>query len=79
VCTEDFGPGVVDLEGMADIVDVVNTVETVHPEIATKVSAPIATLTPIQQLQAESPKASRREDTLGMMRRFASSEGSQAM
>jgi hypothetical protein len=69
----------VDLEGMADMVDVVNTVETVHPEIATKASSLIAILTPIQQMSAESPKSSSREETLEMMSRFVSSEGSQAM
>jgi len=64
--------GVVDAE---DAVDAVDTVEAVEPETVTKVNAPIAKLTAILQMHAESGNALRREET--MMSAFASSAGSQ--
>jgi hypothetical protein len=45
------------------VVDVVDTVESVELETATKVSAPIAKLTVIMQMHAESGNALRREET----------------
>jgi len=63
---------VVDLE---DVVHAVVLVEVVEPEIATKVSARIATLTAIIQMHAESGNALRREETT--MSTFVSLAGSQ--
>jgi len=60
---------------VVDAVDVVETVEVVEAEIAKRVSAPIAKLTAIQQMHAESGNALRREETT--MSAFASSAGSQ--
>jgi len=57
-------------------VDAVDAVEAVEAEIATRVSAPIAKLTAILQMHAESGNALRREQT--MMSAFASSAGFQA-
>jgi hypothetical protein len=47
--------------------DAVDAVETVHPEPVMKVCAPIAKLTIILQMHAESAKACRREETMEMM------------
>jgi len=63
--------------GVEDTVDMVDTVEEVEPETATKVSAPIAKLTGILQMHAESGNELRREET--RMSAFAASAGSQAM
>ena len=66
-------------EGEAEAVgavDAVDAVEAVEAEIATRVSAPIAKLTAILQMHAESGNALRREETT--MSAFASSAGSQA-
>ena len=52
-----------DAEDVVDTVDMVDTVETVKPEAATKVSAPIAKLTPILQMHAGSRNVPRREET----------------
>jgi len=73
-----LGKGVVDAEDAVDAVNAVNTVETVDPETVTKVSSPIATLTAILQMHAESANACRREETMEMMSAFASSAGSKA-
>ena len=70
--------GVVDVVVAADAedaVDTVDTVEAVEPETATKVSAPIAKLTAILQMHAESGNALRREETT--MSAFVSSAGFQ--
>jgi len=58
-----------------DAVDTVDKVEAVEPETATKVSAPIAKLTAILQMHAESGTALRREETT--MSAFVSSVGFQ--
>jgi hypothetical protein len=72
--------GVVDVVDAEDAVDTVDTVEAVEPKTATKVSAPIAKLTAILQMHAESGNALRREKTTEeMTSAFASSAGSQAM
>jgi len=65
---------VVDAEGAVQAVEAVHAVE---PEIAMRVSAPIAKLTAILQMHAESKNALRREETT--MSAFASSAGFQAM
>jgi len=57
---------------------VVDVVEMVDPETVMKVCAPIAKLTDILQVYAESANACRREETTEMMSAFASSAGSQA-
>jgi len=67
--------GVVDAEDVVDADDTVDTEEAVEPETATKVSAPIAELTAILQMQVESGNALRREAT--PMIAFVSSAGSQ--
>ena len=59
-----------------EAVAAVAAVEVVEAEIATRVSAPIAKLTAILQMQEESENALRRKET--MMSAFASSAGSQA-
>jgi len=64
--------GMVDLE---DLLHAVVPVEVVEPEIATKVSAHIATLTAILQMHAESGNVLRREETT--MSTFVSLAGSQ--
>jgi hypothetical protein len=66
--------GAVDAVDAVEAVDAVNAVEAV--EAATRVSAPIAKLTVILQMHAESENALRREET--MMSAFASSVGFQA-
>jgi len=76
---EAVGVGMMDMEDTADKVDAVNKVETVDLETVIKVSAPIAKLTAILQMYAESANARRREETTEMMSVFASSAGSQAM
>jgi hypothetical protein len=58
-----------------DAVDTVEAVEAVEPETATNVSAPIAKLTAILQMHAESGNALRREETA--MSAFVSSAGFQ--
>ena len=65
----------VDMVVAADAEDAVDTVEAVEPETATKVSAPIAKLTAILRMHAESGNALRREETT--MSAFVSSAGSQ--
>jgi hypothetical protein len=73
--------GMVDMEDAedavdtADTMDTVDTEEAVEPETATKVVAPIAQLTAILQMHAESGNALRREETT--MTAFVSSAGSQ--
>jgi hypothetical protein len=67
--------GVVDVVLLADAEDAVDTMEAVEPETATKGSAPIAKLTAILQIHAESGNALRREETT--MSAFVSSAGSQ--
>jgi len=62
--------------GTVDAVDAVGAVEGVEAEIATRVSAPIAKLTAILQMHAESENALRREETT--MSASASSAGFQA-
>ena len=72
--------GMVDAEDVVDVEDTVDTVDTeeaVEPETATNLSAPIAKLTAILQMHAESGNALRREET--PMRAFVSSPGSQDM
>jgi hypothetical protein len=69
--------GVEDAVDTVDTVDMVDTVEAVEPVTARKVSAPIAKLTAIRQMHAESGNALRREETT--MSAFVSSVGSQAM
>ena len=64
-----------DVVDAQDTLDTVDTEEAVEPETATKVSAPIAKLTVILQLHAESGNALRREETA--MSAFVSSAGSQ--
>jgi len=59
-----------------DSVGVVEAVEVVEAGIATTVSAPIAKLTAILQMHADSEKALRREETT--MSVFAASAGFQA-
>jgi len=79
---EAVGVGMVDAEdGMdgMDALDTVNMVEIVDPETVTKVSAPIAKLTAILQMHAESATVRRREEMTEMMSEFGSSAGSQAM
>jgi hypothetical protein len=61
----------------AKVMDAVD--EAVEPETATKVSAPIAKLTPILQMHAENTNMLRREETTATMSAFGSSPGSQAM
>ena len=58
----------------AKVMDAVD--EAVEPETATKVSAPIAKLTAILRMHADSEKALRREETT--MSVFAASAGFQA-
>jgi hypothetical protein len=58
-----------------DAVDTVDTVEAEEPETATKVSTPIAKLTTILQMHAESGNALRRKETT--MSAFVSSAGFQ--
>jgi hypothetical protein len=70
--------GVVDVVVAAnaeDAVDTVDTVEAVEPETATKVSAPIAKLTAILQIHAESGNVLRRVETT--MSTFVSGSGFQ--
>jgi hypothetical protein len=67
--------GVVDVVLVADAEDAVDAMKAVEPETATKVSAPIAKLTAILQIHAESGNALRGEETT--MSAFVSSEGSQ--
>jgi hypothetical protein len=69
---EAIGAAVVDVE------EAVDAVETVNLETVTKVSAPIAKLTAILQMHAESANACRREETTEIMSAFASSACSQA-
>jgi len=57
-------------------VDALDVVEAVEAEIVTRVSAPIAKLTAILQMHAESGNTLRREETT--MSAFASSVGFQA-
>ena len=57
-------------------VDSVDAVDAVEAEIATSASAPIAKLTAILQMHAESGNVLRREETT--ISAFASSAGSQA-
>ena len=57
--------------------DTVDTEEAVELETATKVSVPIAKLTAILQMHAESGNALRREETT--MSAFVCSAGSQDM
>jgi hypothetical protein len=75
--------GVVDTEDAVDaedMVDMVDTVDAVEPETATRVSAPIATLTAILQMHAGSENAPRREETTEeTTSAFASCAGSQVM
>jgi hypothetical protein len=66
--------GVVDVMVPADAEDAVDTMKAVEPETAMKLSAPIAKLTAILQMHAESGNALRREET--MMSRFVSSADS---
>jgi len=66
----------VEAEDAEDAVDAVDAVEAVEAESATRVSAPIAKLTAILQMHAESGNALRREETT--MSTFACSAGSQA-
>jgi len=61
---------------VVDTVDAVDTVEAVEPETVMIVSAPIAKLTAILQMHAESGNVLRREETT--MSAFVSSAGSQA-
>jgi len=71
---------VADAQDVEDAVEMVDTEEEVEPETATKVSAPIATLTVIVQMQARSGNAPRREEiTEQMTSAFAFSAGSQVM
>jgi hypothetical protein len=66
--------------GMVDAEDAVDMVEAVEPETAMKVSAPIAQLTAILQMNAGNGNTpSREETTEDMTSAFASSAGSQAM
>jgi len=58
------------------VAEAVGAVEAIDAEIATRVSAPIAKLTAILQMHAESENALRREETT--MSAFASSAGFQA-
>ena len=67
-----------DTENTVDTVDAVSTVEMVDPETATKVSAPIAKLSAIVQMHAQSTNAHRREETTEMISAVGSSAGSQA-
>jgi len=67
--------GVVVVVVAADSADPVDMIEAVEPETATKVSAPIAKLTAILQMHAESGNALRKEETT--MSAFVSSAGSQ--
>jgi hypothetical protein len=67
--------GVVDVLVVADAEDGVDTMEAVEPETATTVSAPIAKMTAILQMQAESGNALRMEETT--MSALVSSAGSQ--
>ena len=69
--------GVVDADDAVDAVDTMDTVEAAEPETASKVSAPIATLTAILQIDAGSRNAVRREETT--MSAFDFSAGSQDM
>jgi hypothetical protein len=66
----------VEAEDAEDTVDAVDVVEAVEAETAMRVSAPIAKLTAILQMHAESGNALRREETTTSA--FASSAGSQA-
>jgi hypothetical protein len=66
----------VEAEDVGDAVDAVDVVEAVEVETATRVSAPIAKLTAILQMHAESGNLLRREETT--MSAFTSSAGSQA-
>jgi DNA uptake protein ComE-like DNA-binding protein len=61
-----------------DAVDVVNTVDMLDLETVTKVSALIAKLTAILQMDEESANTRKREETMEMMSTFASCAGSQA-
>jgi hypothetical protein len=67
--------GVVEVVVTADADNAVDTMEAVEPETPTKVNAPIAKLTAILQMHAESGNALRKEET--MMSAFVSSAGSQ--
>jgi hypothetical protein len=72
--------GMVDAEYMVAVVDTMDTVEAVEPETATKVCAPIATLTAILQMYTGSGNALRREEAFDEMNSaFASIAGSPAM
>jgi hypothetical protein len=55
--------GIVDAEDAEDAVDAVDTAESVEPETATKVSAPIAKLTAIQQIHTGNGNTLRRKET----------------
>jgi hypothetical protein len=55
---------VVDATDAEDTVHIVDTMEAVDPETATKVSAPIVKLTAILQMHAGSGNAPRREETM---------------
>ena len=59
------------------VMNTVDAVDAVEPETATKVSALIAKLTAIIQMQAENANALRMEET--MISAFGSSAGSHAM
>jgi hypothetical protein len=64
--------------GVVDAVGAVDAVEAVEAEIVTRVSAPIAKLTAILQMHAESGNALRREETAEeTTSAFATSAGSQ--
>jgi bisphosphoglycerate-independent phosphoglycerate mutase (AlkP superfamily) len=64
--------------GVVDAVGAVEAVEAVEAEIVTRVSAPIAKLTAILQMHAESGNALRREETAEeTTSAFATSAGSQ--
>ena len=65
-------------EAEVEAVGAVETVEAVEAEIVTRVSAPIAKLTAILQMHAESGNALRREETAEeTTSAFATSAGSQ--
>ena len=64
--------------GVVDTEDAVDAMKMVDPDKAMKVSAPIAKLTAIRQMHAESANTHRREETTEMISAFASSVGSQA-
>jgi len=65
-------------EAEVEAVGAVETVEAVEAEIVTRVSAPIAKLTAIIQMHAESGKVLRREETAEeTTSAFATSAGSQ--